>query len=153
MKDNKTQFKLKVGIKQEHTKSLPLGKLQSRVCSALVLSFLGDNDQVSNLMQTINHKTRAYFQNSAGLKGFLVKSYASILQQTSEEDMKQMLKNQMVTMAWVLRELRDMQNNKERYKYLKKFPSLLIYVLTKNGDFDSLQEYQHECEQNKKLME
>ena len=108
----KTQLKLKVGIKQEHKKNLPLGKLQSRVGSALVLSFFGDNDQVSNLMQTINHKTRAYFQNSAGLKGFLIKSYASILQQASEEDLKQMLKYQQVSMACVLKKLRDIPNNR-----------------------------------------
>jgi len=38
---------------------------------AKIFSYFGDNDDVSIIMQNLSHKTRAYFVNADGLKGFL----------------------------------------------------------------------------------
>ena len=53
-------------------KAIPFGKLQSRAPVAIMLSFFGFNYQVQDLMQKLSHKTRAYFVNAEGLKGFLL---------------------------------------------------------------------------------
>ena len=52
-------------------KSLPFGLLKSRISVATILSYFGYSDKVSDLMQGLSHKTRAYFVNAGKLKGFL----------------------------------------------------------------------------------
>ena len=69
-----------IPIWKEHEKCLPFGALQSRNVAATVLSYLGSNDQVYELMRTTSHKTRAYITNAKGLKGYLVPlSVSSVL--------------------------------------------------------------------------
>ena len=69
---SKEDKRFKVAIKEEYLKALPFGKLQSRVAIATVLSFFDLSDQVSDNMQIISHKTRAFFVNASGLKAFIV---------------------------------------------------------------------------------
>ena len=61
-----------IPIWKEHEKCIPFGPLQSRNVAATVLSYLGSNDEVYELMRTTSHKTRAYMTNAKGLKGYLV---------------------------------------------------------------------------------
>ena len=64
---------LKVPLKEELSKKLPITKLQSRLGVAKVLSFVGDSDKVYDIMQKTSHTTRAYISNVNGLKGFVVR--------------------------------------------------------------------------------
>ena len=67
-------------IWKEHEKCIPFGALQSRNVAATVLSYLGSNDYVYELMRCTSHKTRAYITNAKGLKGYLVPlSVSSVL--------------------------------------------------------------------------
>ena len=54
-KDDKKVPNLKVKIKKQYSRSLPFGRLQSRNGLAIVMSFYGNPDVVSDLMQTCNH--------------------------------------------------------------------------------------------------
>ena len=65
---------LKLPIREEYSKLLPFTNLHSRNTVAIVFAFYGDREEVCNFMQGGSHKTRAYFFNETGLKGFLVNS-------------------------------------------------------------------------------
>ena len=69
---NRKVLYVRVGIRDEYYKLLPLGNLQARVGVATVLSYYGTNERVYYLLQRTTHKTRAYIINAVGLKGFLV---------------------------------------------------------------------------------
>ena len=60
-------------------KCLPFGAIKARGPVAIVMSFYGNNEVVTGLMQTLSHKTRAYIVNAKGLKGFLKAGLISIL--------------------------------------------------------------------------
>ena len=61
----------KLEIKEHLLSSLPIKELQSRISTAIMLSYYGGNLEVYFLMQHLSHSSRAYIHNSAGLKGFL----------------------------------------------------------------------------------
>ena len=44
-----------------------------------MFSYYGDSSEVANFMQKASNKTRAYYVNANGLKGFLVNSIVTIL--------------------------------------------------------------------------
>jgi len=46
-----------------------------------MLGFLGDSDEILNLMQRLSHSTRAYLVNAKGLKGFLVLGITAIFKE------------------------------------------------------------------------
>ena len=71
-KPTKTNFDIKVEIKEELRKALILN-IRARLPVGIVMSFYGYQHQVINLMQVFSHGTRAYIQNANGLPGFLVK--------------------------------------------------------------------------------
>ena len=52
---------------------------------AILLSFYGDRDEVSDLMQKVNHQTRVYFLNAHNLRGFLVSAILAILRKSHAE--------------------------------------------------------------------
>ena len=83
---------------------IPFGKLVSRPAIAIVFSYVGDSEEVSDLMQNISHGTRAYFLNADGLEGFLVQSLIiDILQKDYEGGaLKEVLKNIEVDMKAML---------------------------------------------------
>ena len=68
----KTSIDIKVLIKEEFKKVLPLHDLQSRNVTGTVLSYVDYREEVVVILQNLNHKTRAYIINAAGLKGYLV---------------------------------------------------------------------------------
>ena len=53
-----------VSMKDERRKLIPFAKMQSRVTVAIMLGFLGDSDEILNLMQRLSHTTRAYLVNA-----------------------------------------------------------------------------------------
>ena len=64
-----------VPIRQEYLKEQAFEqKINSRLCVAIFLSFFGKSQEVGQLMQTMSHKTRAYYQNVQGFPGFVVPS-------------------------------------------------------------------------------
>ena len=60
--DKEPEFE--VSIKDERRKLMPFAKMQSRVTVAIMLGFLGDSDEILNLMQRLSHTTRAYLVNA-----------------------------------------------------------------------------------------
>ena len=69
---------VKVAIKEEYLSGLPF-KLRSRNSIAIVFSFFGDSEDVREFLQKASHRTRAYYVNTGGLKGFLEPSIFEIL--------------------------------------------------------------------------
>ena len=67
----KVNFETEVEIKSDYRKVMPIGGVQSRHATAVILSFYGFDSEVCYLMQIMSHKTRAYIVNTDGLKGFL----------------------------------------------------------------------------------
>ena len=63
---------MKVEIKTEYLKKLPLEGLPSRLVTALVLAYVDVKEWVICLLLRLSHKTRAYIYNEKGLKGFLI---------------------------------------------------------------------------------
>ena len=61
-----------VAIREEYLKDLPFGELKSRHGLALMWSYLGDRFLVGHLMQTLCHRSRAYYVQANQLRGFLV---------------------------------------------------------------------------------
>ena len=49
------------------------------------MSYLGDYEDVCNLMQFTSHRTRAYFINANRLKGFLTTGTLAMLKKANEE--------------------------------------------------------------------
>ena len=49
------------------------------------MSYLGDYEDVCNLMQFTSHKTRAYFTNADRLKGFLTPGIVATLKRAKEQ--------------------------------------------------------------------
>ena len=61
-----------IPIWKEYLKCLPFGHLKSRHVVAVMLSYLGTDEIVYDIMRKTSHKTRAYITNAGGLKGFIV---------------------------------------------------------------------------------
>ena len=61
-----------VSIQSQRKKQPFAGKMPSNNVNAKVLSYLGRKFQVSRLMQTLSHDSRAFYVKQEGLKGFLV---------------------------------------------------------------------------------
>ena len=64
-------FDIKVDIHEKHRTGLPF--LNSRLASGIMLSYLGYQNEVLPLLQTISHRTRAYAVNAKGLPGFVLR--------------------------------------------------------------------------------
>ena len=55
------EFKAKVAIREAHLKALPFGGLKSRASLAIVFSFYGFSDKVSEMLQELSHATQHHF--------------------------------------------------------------------------------------------
>ena len=90
---------LKVGLHAQKFKNLPYGNLTSRPAVAIVFTYMGDREEVSDLMQKTSHETRAYFVNADGLKGFLVE-YSTVIGVIKKADrvgkLQEVMKHQQV---------------------------------------------------------
>ena len=65
-----SKLDVKVPIVDQYRKEQPFA-LNSRLSIALVFGLMGDSEDVSTFMQKASKKTRSYFVNAIGLKGFL----------------------------------------------------------------------------------
>ena len=63
---------LKVPIRTQDKKSIPFGTLYARNVVAEIFSYVEYKNEVSDIMQSCSHLTRAYFINADLLKGFLI---------------------------------------------------------------------------------
>ena len=63
-------YDIKVQIKEDLKRGLIFG-LRARPSIGIVLGFAGYENQVTHLMKTLSHQTRAYIVNADGLPGFL----------------------------------------------------------------------------------
>lgn len=142
-----TNFDVKVPIKDELKKSLIFG-LGSRLPIGVILGFVGFRHDVSPLMQTISHSTRAYIWNADGMRGFLCK--AEIIKMLADFDKNGELENvkklQVLDLDTIDDELRVLQSFGERMIHLSKFyPCLYIFVLKYFDKTDRLEQYMLEC--------
>ena len=53
-------------------KALPFTNLQSRLASAIILSYVDFQEEVMLIVLRLSHGSRAYLHNAGGLKGFFV---------------------------------------------------------------------------------
>lgn len=67
-----------MAIRDEFRRCQPFA-LKSRHGIAVVFSFFGDYAEVRDFMQNASNKTRAYFVNSNGLRGFVVSILLEVL--------------------------------------------------------------------------
>ena len=63
-----------VDIRNQYRKRCMPFSLKSRNGIAIVFSFYGDGEDFADFMQNASHKTRAFYVNSEGNPGFLVRS-------------------------------------------------------------------------------
>ena len=73
VKTFESRLSLKAKIKKAYRSGLPFS-LKTRNGVAIVFSFYGDSEKVGTFMQRASQKTRAYYVNANGLKGFLVRN-------------------------------------------------------------------------------
>ena len=66
------EWDIRVSIKSEYMKEMPFEGIDGRGAMALMWSFVDWRNETTDLLQKISHRSRAYFFNAHGLKGFLV---------------------------------------------------------------------------------
>ena len=105
-----------VPIKPELSKALPIPELQSRHAIAIVFSFVGFSAEVIDLLQNLNHKTRAYICNAKGLQGFLIKEpiFSALMSLKNPEEFNKVTKWHNVDMKLVFHSLRQLPTSEER---------------------------------------
>ena len=128
----KEDKKFKVAIKEEYLKALPFGKLESRVAIATVLSYFDLSDYVSNSMQAISHRTRAFFVNAGGLNGFIVRyTFRSQLQAVLKvSKLEEVTKLQQFDIKTLYQELNCFKTATEKKKFVStSYPVLFEFIL------------------------
>ena len=68
---NSKFWKSDVPIKDALLTCLPFPLLQARTVTAIILAYYGYKHETLSMLQTLNHKSRAYIVNADGLQGFL----------------------------------------------------------------------------------
>ena len=97
-----------LSIRRKYLKSLPFRNLRTRLGTAVILSYFGDDEAVSRLLQRLSHRSRAFFFNAKGLKGFLTVSVSTILERATAQDLlKEETKFQKVDVQSLIRALAD----------------------------------------------
>ena len=98
-------------------------------------------------MQTMSHKTRAYFFYACGLKGFLARGTISILKQAElNGEIRAVTRYQHICLSEIVEELSSMLDFDERIEYLgQHYPCLCIFVLKKRGMDKALKKYMEDC--------
>ena len=110
-----------LAIRADLKKSLPFGRdvLPSRHVVALIMTYYGDSDNVHMLMQLGNNKTRAYFVNENGLKGFIVRGVIGLLKDLEmTPEWKEVTQYQHVDMQTLCVELGSKKDAKEKIDFL-----------------------------------
>ena len=113
-----------IPIWKEYLKCLPFGRLQSRHSVAVVLSYVGTNDIVYEMMRKTSHKTRAYITNADGLKGFLVNisvtSAMRNLAQNRNGELSKALRHHQVNIWQLINQLSLMKTQEQRVELLRE---------------------------------
>ena len=105
--------------------------LKSRLVIALVFSFMADCEDVSIFMQKASKKTRSYFVNAKGLKGFLAPiSIIKFLKRAEyQNQISEVTKHQQINMNALFKSLDQIKSNEEMTEYLGAwYPCLYIFV-------------------------
>ena len=68
-------------------KRIPFGKLNSRLVLALCFSYLGDTDEIKDLMTILSKRTKEYFLKENQLQGFLTKGVITLLEEAKQNGM------------------------------------------------------------------
>merc|ERR1719266_513850 len=104
---------MKVPIKTNHLQGQPFA-LKSRLGIAFVLAFYGDREEVSEFMQKASHRTRSYYINANGLKGFIAafSIINDVIKADSNGDLEEVTKYQKVDVQAVVKKLRCIKTNK-----------------------------------------
>ena len=128
------EFESKVQVKVplvDEYRGLPFA-LKSRIGIALAFAFMADSEEVSNFMQKASKKTRSYYVNANGLRGFLspISIIKCIKRAMEQNQIKEVTKHQQIDLDALLKSLDQMQSNAERTEYLSTWcPCLYIFVL------------------------
>ena len=64
------ELPVKVAIRNELKRAMPIKGLKSRLGTIEVLAYVGNTHEVLPILQQLNHTSRAYTENTNGLKGF-----------------------------------------------------------------------------------
>ena len=128
---------LVVDIRADLRTIIPFGKLQSRVGAITMLGYFDDSDGVLQILQVLNHSTRAYAYNivSVGsLTTFLQPSWRKILRQASASELEEVTRYQHVDIKAVLPFLEEMKTYQEKFDFLgEEYPCLLVFLLKSGG--------------------
>ena len=65
------KWQIQVPIKDNFKHKNPFEKLQSKIATAIILSFFGNRIRVCHLNQRLSHTSRAYIVQQEGLRGFV----------------------------------------------------------------------------------
>ena len=102
----------------------------------VVLSYYGDREDVSNLMQKMSHTSRNIFKNSIRAEVCLVRSHVILALQKAIAcgKIEELTKYQCIDIDSVMKQLVNMSNNIERLAQLASdYPCLFIYVTKEVG--------------------
>lgn len=128
---------------------LPFENIQTRLGSAMILSYYGDDGEVSQLMQRLSHKTWNYLSRSNKLKGFLVpQNILSKLERMPDERLQSINKYQNIDRSTMLESIRTKQSETEMIEFLSNhYPSLYIYIMEQMKRKRALTKYMKRCKQ------
>ena len=91
---------------------------------------MSDSEKVSIFMQKASKKTRSYYANSEGLRGFVMPySITKYLKNANAQKLQELTRYQVIDMEPLVKLLDEMETNQERIEYLStKYPCLYIFV-------------------------
>ena len=139
----------KVPIKKELKKLLPFG-IEARLATATVLGFVGYDYEVTALVQTLSHGTRAYMVNADFLSGFL-KGYELEmlllgLAEAGHYEKGSTLQN--FKIVTVVENLMQQSSKAKKLDYLSQvYPNLYVDVLEIFRQYDKIDEYMAKCKE------
>ena len=108
----------------------------------------GQDDEVGEIMQKGSHKTRAFFINANGLRGFLVYSIGRKLEKAQERgELVKETEHIEVKIESLVEYLKQLDTNKEGLDYLARwYPNLYVFVMEKRGMKQQMKQYMEKCE-------
>ena len=129
---------------------MPVQGIQSRLATALIFSYVGNQHQVPGILQKLSHRTRAYIVNADGLKGFLIRlgKVAGIIHNAERMGrLKEVLRWQQVEIKVVKKLLRNQKTEEGQLFVLKhKYPALHLYALKELGRTTEIRRYMAKCQ-------
>ena len=78
-KTTRLDWDIRVNIRREYKKEMPFEGITGRRAMALVWTYVDWRNEVTDILQQLSHRSRAYFFNAHGLQGFLIKATPMLL--------------------------------------------------------------------------